>query len=339
MAMDIEDYSIDMLKEMQRESGISNSKRLISILMRKIELMEEEIVKLQTEVPKKIQAADEIPFWDGEPASSGIVPFPISGISEGHSKELFDDIEESIKQRIEVLSRSNSEGRTCISCDQTLTRSDRVLIEYYESLLEKTNLEDFRKMQKKYLVEDVSHTYRSFLKFLHPTHYFESKINLACLVGLEDSEPLRILDIGSGAGHFLSIAEFFGHKAIGLDLADEVLKKGDVEHPYRALCGVFGVKREFGRIEPTGKIPEIKSGPFDLITAFLPAFNIHQNRDPWDEETWEVFFRDVSEKWLPDGGRVFFQFTTGKMDEKSWLYFREKSDWMDKKSNQVLIKL
>ena len=339
MAEIFEEYSIGDLKEMQRESGVSNSKRLISILMRKLELMEGKIATLEAEIPKKIQVVDESPFWDGEPSSLGVVPFPITGISDGHAKELFDEIGGRINQRIEVLSGSDSKGRSCISCDQTLIRSDRVLIDYYEDFLEKINLEDFGGMQKLYLRKEVEADYRSFLKFLHPTHYLESKMNLACLVGLQDSEPLRILDIGSGAGHFLSIAEFFGHKAIGLDLADDVLKKGDLPHPYRAICDIFGVKREFGRIESTGEIPEIESGPFDLITAFLPAFNIHQNGDPWDEETWEVFFRGVSENWLPNGGRIFFQFTLGKMDDKSWAYMREKSDWMDENSSQVLIKL
>ena len=110
MAEIFEEYSIGDLKEMQRESGVSNSKRLISILMRKLEFMEGKIATLETEIPKKIQVVDESPFWDGEPSSLGVVPFPITGISDGHAKELFDEIGGRINQRIEVLSGSDSKG-------------------------------------------------------------------------------------------------------------------------------------------------------------------------------------------------------------------------------------
>ena len=212
------------------------------------------------------------------------------------------------------------------------------IIDYYENLLEAIDVEEFGNMQKRYLTKEEEANYRSFLKFFHPTYYFEQKMNLACLIGLKDSESLRILDIGCGAGHFLSIAEFFGHEAIGLDLTYEELKKGDLTHPYGTICDIFGVKREHGRIQPTGEIPEIESGPFDLVTAFLPVFNIYRNRDPWSEETWDLFFKGVSENWITDGGRVFFQFTTGKMDEKSWSYFKKKSVWMDQKSGQALVR-
>lgn len=339
MAENFEDYSIEVLKEMQRESGVSNSKRLISILMKKLAFVEERVASLESGSPKEINTGDESKFWDGKPASSGIVPFPISGISDKHAKELFDDFGQSIKIRIEELAKSNSEGRDCISCNQVLIRKDSVLIDYYENLLEAIDVEEFGNMQKRYLTKEEEANYRSFLKFFHPTYYFEQKMNLACLIGLKDSESLRILDIGCGAGHFLSIAEFFGHEAIGLDLTYEELKKGDLTHPYGTICDIFGVKREHGRIQPTGEIPEIESGPFDLVTAFLPVFNIYRNRDPWSEETWDLFFKGVSENWITDGGRVFFQFTTGKMDEKSWSYFKKKSVWMDQKSGQALVRL
>src|SRR5260370_10094892 len=33
-------------------------------------------------------------------------------------------------------------------------------------------------------------------------------------------KPLRILDLGSGAGYFLLVAKYLGHSGIGLDIAD-----------------------------------------------------------------------------------------------------------------------
>tara|TARA_Y100000588_G_scaffold394656_2_gene516356 strand:+ start:825 stop:1847 length:1023 start_codon:yes stop_codon:yes gene_type:complete len=334
---EIDEFSIEMLKEMQKESGVSNSKRLISILMRKLELLEEKISDLEENIPKKSALASGGDFWDDKAATSGIVPFAISGISDQHAKELFSEMGECINQRIEQLKESNNEGRSCISCNKSLVRSDGTIVDFYEYLAGRIDTTGYSELQRLYLTKEVEKQYRSFLKFLHPTHYFESKINLACMIGLNDSKPLNILDVGSGAGHFLCIAEFFGHNAMGLDLSDDELKKGDLPHPYKAMCDFFGVKREFGRIQSNGVIPQLENGPFNLVTAFLPGFNSHQNRDPWDNETWDTFFQGVSESWLSEGGRFFFQFIRGKMDEKSWDYFREKSDWMDFNASQVLL--
>src|SRR5947209_3588443 len=40
---------------------------------------------------------------------------------------------------------------------------------------------------------------------------------------LDRSPPLRVLDLGCGAGYFLYVSKYFGHQVLGLDLDDHQL--------------------------------------------------------------------------------------------------------------------
>jgi SAM-dependent methyltransferase len=59
---------------------------------------------------------------------------------------------------------------------------------------------------------------------------------------LDRAPPLRILDLGCGAGFFLYVARLFGHDAIGLDTDHEPL--------FRATTELLNVRRVIARIEP-----------------------------------------------------------------------------------------
>src|SRR6266571_7842598 len=52
---------------------------------------------------------------------------------------------------------------------------------------------------------------------------------------LNRTPPLRILDLGCGAGYFLYVCKFFGHEGLGLDTDDEPL--------FRATTALLNVAR------------------------------------------------------------------------------------------------
>src|SRR3954469_10015225 len=58
---------------------------------------------------------------------------------------------------------------------------------------------------------------------------------------LDRSPPLRILDLGAGAGFFLYVCKLFGHDAIGLDTDNEPL--------FGATMELLNVRRVVARIQ------------------------------------------------------------------------------------------
>jgi SAM-dependent methyltransferase len=110
-------------------------------------------------------------------------------------------------------------------------------------------------------------------------------------------KPLRILDLGSGAGYFLLVAKHLGHSGLGVDV-DEVPMYGE-------MFDVFGLKRVILRIEPYVPLPDF-SEKFDLVTAFSLCFNGHKTDHVWGPKEWSFFLRDVRENVLNPGGEIYF---------------------------------
>ena len=122
---------------------------------------------------------------------------------------------------------------------------------------------------------------------------------------LDRSPPLRILDLGSGAGYFLHVCNRLGHHATGLDIDDEPL--------FRGTTKLLGVERILHRIEPLTPLPTL--GKFDLITAHRICFNrLGRNEagewNEWSVQEWKYFLDDVRANLLNSGGRVVLDFLT-----------------------------
>ena len=119
-------------------------------------------------------------------------------------------------------------------------------------------------------------------------------------LGLDESPPLKILDLGVGGGHFDFIAKCYGHDPVGIDLFEEA---------YDEILRVYEIPRIVHRISPEGRLPV--EGLFDLITAFQITFN---NRESailratsegalWSEVDWKAFL-DRLFPLLREGGRI-----------------------------------
>jgi SAM-dependent methyltransferase len=115
---------------------------------------------------------------------------------------------------------------------------------------------------------------------------------------LHRSAPKRVLDLGCGGGFFLFILKKLGHSVLGLDV-DEVSL-------YRELLTVFDVPRVVWRIEAFEPLPDLGQ-KFDWITAFSINFNLYYPKERlWGPVEWDFLLRDLQQRQLAPGGRIFF---------------------------------
>jgi SAM-dependent methyltransferase len=108
--------------------------------------------------------------------------------------------------------------------------------------------------------------------------------------------PLRILDLGSGAGYFLLVAKHLGHSGIGLDIADPAM--------YGEMFELFGIQRVIWEINAYQRLPDLGER-FDLVTAFSICFNGHKRSNLWGPKEWEFFLDDLKTRFLRSGGEIF----------------------------------
>lgn len=121
---------------------------------------------------------------------------------------------------------------------------------------------------------------------------------------LDRSPPLRILDLGCGAGYFLYVCAQFGHEVLGLDTDGEPL--------FHATTELLKVERVISRIEPNTPLPDL-GRRFELVTAHRVCFH-RLGRKPggepeeWSEESWAFFIKDIRERFLEPNGRLLLDF-------------------------------
>jgi SAM-dependent methyltransferase len=110
------------------------------------------------------------------------------------------------------------------------------------------------------------------------------------------ARPLRILDLGSGAGYFLLVARHLGHSGVGLDIPEPPM--------YGELFELFGLKRMVWEINAYEPLPDLGER-FDMVTAFSICFNAHKRSDLWTPKEWAFFLDDLEKRFLRPGGEIF----------------------------------
>ncbi len=120
---------------------------------------------------------------------------------------------------------------------------------------------------------------------------------------LDRSPPLRILDLGCGAGYFLYVCRFFGHEGLGLDTDEEPLFRGTTE--------LLNVRRAVSRIHPQVPLPELGE-KFDLVTAHRVCFHRvgRAANGAWNEwaSAGKFFIDDIRRRFLTRNGRLLLDF-------------------------------
>lgn len=132
-------------------------------------------------------------------------------------------------------------------------------------------------------------------KYLVAEPWLAKKWAAVELLGLAAGPTLRILDLGTGAGHFPLACRYLGHDCQALDMPGIPL--------YDDLCRLAGVDKLDHKIEPRQPLPRFE-GRFDLVTAFMIGFNTRADGTLFDLDDWQYFLDDVRDNLLVAKGRL-----------------------------------
>jgi SAM-dependent methyltransferase len=141
---------------------------------------------------------------------------------------------------------------------------------------------------------------QNWTKYFDNRRWLKLNIRRAQDLGLDRARrPLRVLDLGSGAGYFLFVCRELGHAGIGLDVPEPAF--------YGEIFEQLGLKRIVWRIEARQPLPEdaLADGRFDLVSAFSIAFNGHKTAQVWGPAEWAFLLDDLRERFLLPGGRIY----------------------------------
>jgi len=159
-------------------------------------------------------------------------------------------------------------------------------------------------------------------KYVDAPQWLELAIRQARSLQLDRRKPIRVLDIGSGAGYFLFVCKRLGHQVMGLDL--------DWPPMYAEMFEMLEMPRRVWRIEPFQPLPDL-GNRVDLVTGFAVCFNSHGSDDVWGIKEWEFFLDDLFKKVVTEPGEIYFELNP----EKWGCYTPELGDFFRQRGASV----
>jgi len=162
----------------------------------------------------------------------------------------------------------------------------------------------FEQIRAKYANPDDQ---KGWPKYVDAAHRLGLAIRQARFLQLDRCKPLRLLDIGSGAGYFLFVCKRLGHSVMGLDL--------DWPPMYAEMFELLEMPRKIWRIEPFQPLPNL-GGRVDLVTGFAVCFNSHGSNSVWGVKEWDFFLDDVRKNVLSPRGEIYFE-----LNPEPWGYY------------------
>jgi SAM-dependent methyltransferase len=154
------------------------------------------------------------------------------------------------------------------------------------------------------------------LKYLDLDLWLRANILRGVRLGLHRAAPLRILDVGCGAGLFVYLARRWGHEASGLDRPLTELSPSE-RLVYGTVPAVLGVPVLRASVAAHA-LPSL-DGSYDLVTAFMICFNGHRGPDEWGAAQWRVFLGSIAARLSPSG-RVHLAFNASRARDGSRFY-------------------
>lgn len=252
-----------------------------------------------------------------------VEPKPLPNVKLQHLPGVFGEFDDIIDRQI----AQNAEST--VPFNQEKAR-------FFVYLKQLVDAVKFGAMQEAQLAEGKLRLESDMVKYIDPTIWFERKLAQARRIGLHQRAPMKIMDIGTGPAHFPVVAAFYGHDVIGTDLPH--CTTGDVSrgHLYDALGDIFRVRRIPLRIEPFTPLPPF-GARYDLVTAFLVAFNVDAERKPWTVPAWQFFLGDLSRNVLSSQGELFLNLANGKLTNEVWDYLAAYGAYVDDKTRTLHI--
>ena len=109
-----------------------------------------------------------------------------------------------------------------------------------------------------------------------------------------------ILDLGTGAGYFTFICNYYGHRAEAIDVPDNPM--------YNEIIKELGITRHAQYIAAFKDLDVNRQ--YDLITAAMICFNNHKTPNVWHIKEWDYFLKSVSTRNLKPNGKLFLSFNS-----------------------------
>lgn len=132
-------------------------------------------------------------------------------------------------------------------------------------------------------------------KYLDLDTWLGRHVTHAEAIGLLDSPPRRILDIGTGNGYFPFICRRFGHDVVATDV--------DSVELYDDLVSLLGIRRVVNAVETFRPLPDF-GDRFDLVTAFNVVFDRIDDTTTWTPKEWGFFLEDLRDHVLRPEGQI-----------------------------------
>lgn len=140
---------------------------------------------------------------------------------------------------------------------------------------------------------DAAHRNGSERKYLDTHRWLKMKLDIALDFELEKKRPSRVLDLGTGPGHFPYVTSFLGHEVVALDQPGIPI--------YDDLCAWLGIEKLDWAIRPSEPLPKFE-GRFDMVTALMLGFNTRPDGKLFTIEEWGYFLDDIRSNILADNG-------------------------------------
>ncbi len=186
----------------------------------------------------------------------------------------------------------------------------------FRAAADRIDAEEYALAQTKWRDRLVDYDPKFIYKYFDVCFWIKDKIGRAQRLGLFDRPPSRILDLGTGAGHFPAVCAALGHEVIGLD----------VEVPlYTDLARLMKVDRRIFRLSPRQPLPEL--GRFDIITGVAVSFDslgrdAQRVRRYWDLEDWAYLIRHLTEERCRYPGRLYFELNFQVLADNTLRYYQ-----------------
>ena len=148
-------------------------------------------------------------------------------------------------------------------------------------------------------------------KYADYAYWIPFNVNRVAALGLHQSRPLRLLDIGCGPGYFLAAAAASGHECHGIDAPPAVMTPVE-QRVYSEMLAALSLADRVSPLLIERYVPMgLPLRDLDLITAFWICFNRHEQPDEWSAAEWRFFVQDAM-SYLREGGALHLELNSNE---------------------------
>ena len=171
-------------------------------------------------------------------------------------------------------------------------------------------------------------------KYFDSVYWAAHKLLLVRELGLDRGPPRRVLDLGTGAGHFVAMAQAFGHECVATDIQNEW---------FDDLAGLIGVRRKYVPVLRCKALPSFGK-KFDVVTSIWITFNaiyppgqgsemaMHHWANAcahWSIGDWAFLLDDLARNHLNLPGRIYLVLNKNDYPDGTSAFDEAIFDWFE----------